>query len=332
MSRSLRKATAVLMLVLLVPSQVFAWGDHGHKVIASIAFRRLSKAEQAKIVDLIKKHPRFKDDFEDQMPSDIVSANDDTKNEWLFQQAAIWPDLARGFPDELKTQFHRSNWHFINLPVFLTPADQDELEAGLPVNVSLNAPATPRRNMNVVQTIRFARRTLNDDDAPAKAKGLMLPWLFHTTGDLAQPLHSSALFSRKAFPEGDLGGNKIRTTRHDNLHLLWDRFPRGNASFKDVRTTAVALMGDARLAMLGDAAAGNLNEETWLNESHEIAKSNVYTAEVLAHVKAIEMGGDPGPLQLSDQYLKTGAKIADERLVQAGYRLGAVLKEIAAAQ
>jgi hypothetical protein len=41
-------------------------------------------------------------------------------------------------------------------------------------------------------------------------------------------------------------------------------------------------------------------------------------------------GGTVGEIDLSEQYLKAGGHVAAHRLVQAGYRLGAVLKQIAA--
>jgi hypothetical protein len=41
----------------------------GHKIVASIAFRQLSPDKQKKVVALLKKHPRFEDDFAAKMRS-----------------------------------------------------------------------------------------------------------------------------------------------------------------------------------------------------------------------------------------------------------------------
>jgi len=42
----------------------------------------------------------------------------------------------------------------------------------------------------------------------------MLTWLFHLIGDIHQPLHSTALFSTKLFPEGDRGTWGVRAADH----------------------------------------------------------------------------------------------------------------------
>jgi len=52
-------------------------------------------------------------------------------NEWIFQQAAVWPDIARDLPYEAKKEFSRPNWHFIDLPYFPTDEDRSELAGKL---------------------------------------------------------------------------------------------------------------------------------------------------------------------------------------------------------
>ncbi len=220
-------ALVSLALLCLVPTSAYGWNVHGHKVIASIALRRLTPAEQKKVLAILNSHPRFDDDFDGEMPDAIASGSVPDQNEWLFQQAAVWPDIARGFSRGLRNKFHRPSWHFINLPLFLTPADEAALKPGLTVNVSLVPPgpgAAPeaREQMNVIQAIRHARKVLADPAATKADRALMLSWLFHLVGDVHQPLHSTAMFSRKAFPQGDRGGNLIDTEQRKNLHSLWD--------------------------------------------------------------------------------------------------------------
>src|SRR5262245_4093128 len=100
------------VLVSFLTSQLCAWHDGGHQIVASIAFKRLTTQEQTKIANLLKNHPRFDDDFKPQMPSAIAAANKATQNEWIFMRAAIWPDVARKLPDPIKDDFHRPEWHF----------------------------------------------------------------------------------------------------------------------------------------------------------------------------------------------------------------------------
>ena len=59
-----------------------------------------------------------------------------------------------------------------------------------------------------------------------------------------------------------------------------------------------------------------------------MAKSAVYDTEVLAALVQMEAVGRVDPIDLSELYLKAGGGIAETRMVQAGYRLGAVLKEL----
>ena len=85
--------------------------------------------------------------------------------------------------------------------------------------------------------------------------------------DVHQPLHSTMLFSRGLFPHGDRGGNNVITVEKGNLHSLWDDFPAGKLKFSTIRNRAVTFMANPALANLGQQAATDLDEETWLKES-----------------------------------------------------------------
>ena len=190
-------------------SPAVAWNAAGHRIIASMAFRQLAEIEQAEVVAMLKKHPRFVPDFADEMPEEVRRGDEKAQNEWLFQQAAVWPDMVRGGPPE-KRAFNRSEWHYINLPLFLSDAAKAELEGKLTANVVTDVPAeatTDTVRMNVVQAIRFARSECANSAASPESRAVLLAWLFHTVGDIHQPLHGTAMFSPRLFPEGDRGGN-----------------------------------------------------------------------------------------------------------------------------
>jgi hypothetical protein len=183
--------------------------------------------------------------------------------------------------------------------------------------------------MNAIQTIRLARAMLVDPAVSREDKAIMLCWLLHVVGDIHQPLHSSALFSRKLFPEGDLGGNRILTKQHGNVHILWDSFPGDKIQFKTAHQDALKLMAASDLAALGEKAAKQLNEKDWLEESRDLAVEVAYGTEVTGYLRNLEQeGGELQPIELSEDYLKAGGNVSRKRLVQAGYRLAAVLKEI----
>src|SRR5579872_3376046 len=115
----MRRVFCVLTIVLVVSSQAFAWSAAGHKIVASIAFARLTPEQQGKVVALLREHPRFKVDFEDKHSRDAT--DDNSRNESYFQEASIWPDVARGFRGE-DAKYHHGTWHYINLPHFFNDA------------------------------------------------------------------------------------------------------------------------------------------------------------------------------------------------------------------
>jgi S1/P1 Nuclease len=153
------------------------------------------------------------------MPTDVREASEATHNEWLSQQAAIWPDLVRGGPPERRA-FNRGEWHYVNVPHFLTDDARAKLEGRLTVNVATDPPG-----------------------------------VFHTVGDIHQPLHATAMFSPRLFPDGDRGGNSIKTRQAGNLHSLWDGFPGRTDTYRGARNRALGDMAEKDLAMLGGEAA-----------------------------------------------------------------------------
>ena len=318
---------ATFAALVLICSTAFAWNATGHKITGSIAFRQLSPDQQAKIVAILKHHPRWKEDFEGKMAEGL--ADDDEKNEWIFQQAAIWPDLARSFRAEAREKYHRPSWHYIDLPTYLTPNDQRILEGTLTENISLVPPATEDDNMNVIQVIRLARKVVGDKDSSDEKKAVMLCWVFHDIGDIHQPLHTTALYSATLFPNGDRGGNLIKTDQRQNLHSLWDQFLGTRDTFRTIKNRVTTLLNDPEQTKAGLQAATSLNEETWLNESHMLAETVVYDTEVTGYLRGYADKSEVPPIHLSEQYLKTGGNVAQRRIVEAGYRLGAVLKQLA---
>jgi len=320
----MRRSFTVIAVLFALSSQAFAWSDAGHKIVASIAFARLSPAEREKVVAILKEHPRFKQDFLDEIPSEL---GDSDKSEWIFQQASVWPDMARGFKGDDR-QYNHPTWHYINIPQYLSDGDEKMLEGKLKVNVSLDPPATPEENMNAIQTIRIGRSMLVDDSVSKSDKAIMLAWLFPLVGDIHQPLHSTALFSQKSFPEGDRGGNLIKTKQRGNLHALWDGFPGGKATLREAHQDALKLLADVDFARVGERDGGSLDEKDWLDESWKMARDFAY-APLIPILQDLEKeGGGVLPITLPEDYLLRGGALSKLRVVMAGYRLAAVLSQI----
>ena len=325
-----RFVVACSFLLALPCSPVQAWSEAGHRIIASIAFRQLTPTAQSTWAAILTHHPRYAEDFARYMPPDVAAGDESSRNEWLFQQAAIWPDMARGLPDELKRIYNHPTWHYIDIPSFLSDDDRAALEKTLAINMSLEAPESAQPEMNAVQAIRLARRSLSTRADDAGEAAVWLCWLLHDLGDLHQPLHSTAIFAVKLFPEGDKGGNSVLTQQGFNLHALWDEFLGDWATFAMARDRAMELAGREDLATVGREAAAQLDEKVWLDESRHLAQSIVYSPEVLSYlrVQATRTDGQPpSPLRLSEEYLTGGVRIATNRVTQAGFRLGAVLQE-----
>jgi hypothetical protein len=310
-------------------SPALAWNATGHRIIASIAFRQLTPTQQAKVASMLERHPRFTPDFTDPMPDDVRNSDPVARQEWSFQQAAVWPDIVRSGPPE-KRAFNRSEWHYVNQPHFLTTSAKTELDGKLTVNLGMEPPADTTletQPLNIVQAIRFARKSLADQQTSPTDRAVLLAWLFHTVGDIHQPLHSTAVFSTKLFPAGDRGGNSVKTRQAGNLHSLWDQFPGAADDFREAHNKALSEMANQKLAALGTEAALRLDEKIWLDESHDLAKKYVYTEDVLQALRSMESIGETvQPIELSEPYLQSGGRVAQRRVVQAGYRLGAVLK------
>jgi hypothetical protein len=252
-------------IVLFVPSTVHAWNALGHKVIADIAWMQLKPEQQREIAAVLRRHPRFDEDFAREMPTDA------DEDRWIFQQAAVWPDMARG-----NREYDHPTWHYVNFPLFV--GGERPL---LGVNLSAEFPTTlDQSQWNVAQAVKHCQTTLASD-APPSDKALAYCWLLHLVGDLHQPMHSTALFSER-FPTGDRGGNSIPLVQGDNLHAQWDNLLGRSHKPNDVKRAVAKLGSDRSLRQV----AVDDKIEDWIAESHELAKSFAYSPEIIEAVQA----------------------------------------------
>ena len=127
-------------------------------------------------------------------------------------------------------------------------------------------------------------------------------------GDVHQPLHSTALFSARLFPDGDRGGNLIKTKQRGNLHALWDGFLGGKATLREARQEALNLLADVDMARVGDRGVSSLDEQVWLDESWKIARDFAY-APLIPILQDLEKeGGEILPITLQEDYLLKAAR------------------------
>ena len=232
---------AWLLILLVVLCPVEAWNYAGHRIIASIAWDQLTPETQTTLLELLKQHPRFEQDFQSRMPKVIKEANPAVQNRWLFMRAATWPDIVRSFKEADREKYHRGTWHYINQPIYLDEVSEAFLSSRLSANVatSIKAGDDPLQ-FNILQALEYCVAQMKDPAVSQSDKAVYLCWIMHLVGDSHQPLHSSALFSKRTFPEGDRGGNSIRIGK-SNLHSQWDGLLGNSFKYSDIVGQAVGL-------------------------------------------------------------------------------------------
>lgn len=322
-----------MLLRMVLSTLVLFWADAaqafnalGHKVVAEIAWRQLEPTDRQQIVAVLRRHPRFDADFAAKMTDDVLRGDKAVQDRWIFQQAATWPDLARRFPAGERKKYNRPTWHYVNFPLFLDPSDRRALAPTLPVIVSAMYPtAIDTDDYNVLQAIAYSRAAI-DSRAGADVKAVAYCWLFHLVGDLHQPLHSTALFSVRQFPKGDRGGNLIPLTRGRNLHALWDNLLGRRHFLRNVDKEVAELSDRRQYGEVWKSATQEMDVMKWTEESHELAKSFVYSEVILNAVRATPPDEQVKPITLSDAYLREAGHQARVRIIAAGLRLGALLR------
>jgi hypothetical protein len=329
MHRSFAGRFVIVFAILACESTVaWGWNAAGHKTVAEIAWQKLDATTRSTIVALLKQHPMFSDDFAPQMKSDIGDgASTADKDHWIFCHAATWPDIARDEP-----LYTHPIWHYINLPVFSSDDEAAAFVGQLPVNVFFDPASTPDENdFNGVQAVKWNLGILTDPSRSDPDKAIACCWILHLIGDLAQPLHSSALFSAELFPKGDHGGGLIHVKHAnasgdgDKLHSNWDAFLGTSTKFSTIKDKANNLVSNHSAEFNAPFVA--LPNDVWSTETQQIAVSEAYQSLMNAVRAAEQHGGHLLTIKLADSYFKNGKKVAERQAVTAGVRLAGVLKQ-----
>ena len=318
----LRYLVFSLLLTLQTITPVSAWWDAGHFIVALIAYQKMDPETRAQVVRLLRQHPQQERYF---APPKDLQGGAEQRDRWIFAQAGVWADRIR------RTEWDRPTWHYVNLPLFLSDADKQTLNANLPVNRNSQLPTdadldTP--GLNVIQAIKLCRQTLQQEDATDLQKSLSVAWLFHLVGDVHQPCHSTALFTPARFQKGDRGGNGIPLVR--NLHQAWDS-ALGNSRklTRQVQNRALEILRDEKAAAKAQQTALLLDPSEWVSESRQLATQVAYHTKILAAVR----GAEKTPkvklekIALPESYYRELAGHARHRAAQAGFRLARLLQE-----
>lgn len=323
---------ALALPTLAGPRPPFFWYP-GHALVAAMAYDRLDRPMQRRLVEILKAHPRYEEDFAAAMPEGLTSA--EARDVWLLGAAANWPDLVKRFErgSALSAKYDRRLWHYITRPIFAGAADEEALRSAVPSKRHRSTEWTgtePRADLNIVQAIKWADAVLRSEQAPRPDKAVALCWLLHLVGDAHQPLHAATWFSKSKFPDGDQGGNRIRVKGGGTLHSVWDGSVAPEPSMAvaarkpDWLTPARELRRRHSVAV---RLATSLVVEDWIDESYALAVTAVYTAAVRAQLARTVTKGE-GRVTLSAEYRQRAQLIGERRVVRAGERMARMLRSI----
>lgn len=202
--------------------------------------------------------------------------------------ASRWADDIKGNPD-----YRWANpWHYVNLPPGAAGYDAQR--------------DTPPEGSVMVGIERFSRE-LADTTQTTDTRREALKFLAHFVEDVHQPLHTGH--------KHDRGGNDVKVTYRDrpvNLHALWDY-----RLTQELRPEwpEYAEQLNARITPEQKAAWGaTMDPVTWVNDSYAVASSFAYQV--------------PADGVIDEAYAGRAITIIDERISQAGYRLGLLLNDL----
>jgi hypothetical protein len=166
----------------------------------------------------------------------------------------------------------------------------------------------------------------NENDPERRA--IALAWLFHLVGDIHQPLHTAQLFTVE-YPQGDKGGNEIcvRVTQAGqplNLHRFWDGVITSSSNPTRLQNEATSLRNRQEFQRSQLTELASTHFESWARESYEIATKITYRkGGQIGTPKggAMDCAMVAGAPVLPAGYVVSASRIADRRMILAGYRL-----------
>ncbi len=344
MKRCLVWATA-LVAVLLASGRAWAWNAVGHLASAKLAYDEWDEGQRAELHALLQKHPHYSQYLAAARPADVP------EGEWVILRAAVWPDWIKarhhgGGPDPRGpsvTKYSRGEQHYVNVPVI------DPNDAAFFAGQTL----IPPDQTNVICALKQYCNDLGTSTAAAEDKAVALCWVFHLVGDIHQPLHNAAYFSREeGFQHGDQGGNRFGVKisgRTWKLHAFWDDLLGEDSAYWDdsaehqqqVFRTAMKVAERLRGLRLSDADQERLAKHrsfaSWSEEGVELARTVAYQRPdgkgILGHV-AVEPGSpipENAP-EVGQKYIEIAHATAEVRIVLAGRRLADRIKGLLGAR
>lgn len=177
----------LMLLILLAPGDVWAWGKKGHAAVASLAQANLRPEVLARVNELLQNdRDRFGKPSRRKTLAEVASWADEIRSE-----------AQRSDPDAFKGWHVRSN------------------------QVCSDKPGKCRDGHCVDQLIIHFTAVLKDRSQPLQARNEALKWVVHLVGDLHQPLHSGVNRNGGSIL-AELEGVSARPGERLTLHSAWD--------------------------------------------------------------------------------------------------------------
>lgn len=226
-----RKLLALLLLVVLPCSQLFAWGAKGHQITGDIARDHLTPAARQNLIALL--------------------GNDD------LGAISSWADEVRQQHPEA------SGWHYVDIPRDAA-GFSEERDCYKP---DQKHPTSLDDHHNcVVDRIKMFNQILGDKNSSQEARVKALKFLVHFVEDIHQPLHAID----EARGGNDVHVSEFGSTQCGkypcNLHYEWDTglLEHTGRSEQEYVAYLEKMIADKKLAASG-------TPEDWANESHQLA-------------------------------------------------------------
>jgi hypothetical protein len=301
--------TVVLTAVMALSSTPVAWNIPGHMLSATIAYQILLQENPQTIVKVkavLEKHPSYTNQWQARLQEAPATDRDMV----LFMQAARWADDIRANDK----QHHRALWHYINWPF---------KPEGQPASVQAKDPEP----VNIITALAENESVVNYENDGGR-RAIALAWLFHLVGDIHQPLHTAQLCTVD-YPQGDRGGNDIcvRVTQSGqpmDLHRFWDGVITSSSNLTRLRNEATALRNGQEFQRSQLTELASTDFESWAKESFEIATKIAYRNDGRIGMPkggAMECTVVAAVPVLPAGYVVNASRIADRRIILAGYRL-----------
>ncbi|NLO91486.1 MAG: hypothetical protein GX410_05785 [Elusimicrobia bacterium] len=288
----MKKAAALLMLLVMLPSTARSWGWPQHQIIGSIAQSRLSAEAKQGIKDILGGDYNLADIAP---CADQISRND---------------TVCAGI--KFKAMPETRNWHYINLPVNEKPTA---------ASIKSHCPGDNCAPMQVKKEVK----TIADAGASKQEKLVALVFMLHLVGDIHQPLHC---VDDNDGGGNALKLSFMGTTT--SLHSMWDHmmFVYSNPVVNNSDPAKAYVSDKMDVAKVVKTIEKNLKDKdtaTWT--TGDVVVDAVVESQQVAMKVAYPQYADMSGNQLSPEVISGNTEVFTDLIQKSGIRLAYLLNE-----